>query len=286
MLLRAEVGTNMRLLGRDFGTSHGRLAALVTDHPAEQGVVFLHGNSACKELFVHQLNLCQRERIAALAIDLPGHGASERAAHPQQTYSLPGYAEAIREVIAATGWTAIHLVGWSLGGHIALELLALEPKTSSAMIVGTPPIAMSASGVQEAFLPSPTMDLAFKPSFTREEALAYTNGMLGQDVVLPEGFVDVVLTTDGMARHWLAVNGMSGKGQDEKLVVETVRKPLAVVHGLRDPFVNYEYLRSLRYSCLWRDQVMTLDAGHAPHFEQPTVFNPLLLSFLKETGLQ
>jgi 2-succinyl-6-hydroxy-2,4-cyclohexadiene-1-carboxylate synthase len=50
-----------------------------------------------------------------IAVDLPGHGRS-----PDQPSTLPGAAAALAEVWAALGVERTHLVGYSLGGRLAL----------------------------------------------------------------------------------------------------------------------------------------------------------------------
>lgn len=64
--------------------------------------------------------LCDRFRI--IAVDLPGHGRSPWLA---QRSSLAGQAAQVRETIAAIT-QEYSLLGWSLGGQIALQLAAAQ----------------------------------------------------------------------------------------------------------------------------------------------------------------
>jgi pimeloyl-ACP methyl ester carboxylesterase len=59
-------------------------------------------------------------------------------------------------------------------------------------------------------------------------------------------------------------NGLGGVGTDEAATVRKSRRPLAVVHGTSDVFINPDYLKSLKYRALWRKTIQFLDAGHAP----------------------
>jgi pimeloyl-ACP methyl ester carboxylesterase len=77
-------------------------------------------------------------------------------------------------------------------------------------------------------------------------------------------------------------NGLAGCGIDEVKAVRSCRRPLAIIQGRRDPFVNIDYLHGLTYKHLWRHRPVLIDAGHAPHWEQPRIFNRCLFSFLKE----
>ena len=86
-------------------------------------VLLNHGNSSCKEVFKYQMQGAIGSRYRLIAMDLPGHGGSGDAHEPQRTYSMPGYTDAAVEVIGALGHERFAMFGWSLGGHIGLEIL-------------------------------------------------------------------------------------------------------------------------------------------------------------------
>jgi pimeloyl-ACP methyl ester carboxylesterase len=91
--------------------------------------VLIHGNSSSSRAFSHQLDGPVGERLRLVAVDLPGHGASDDAKDPSAC-SLPGHARAVRSVVEALGLGEARFVGWSLGGHIALEMAADLPKAA------------------------------------------------------------------------------------------------------------------------------------------------------------
>jgi pimeloyl-ACP methyl ester carboxylesterase len=243
-------------------------------------LVFLHGNSSSKAVWANQLQLVHRCGRPALAPDLPGHGASENSPTPQVTYSFPGYAEVIRRLLDALGWSEVDLVGWSLGGHIGLELLASEARVRSLLIVGTPPVRPCVEALHEAFYADDDMQLAGKAEFTRADALAYGSAMMGGPRRLAPGLLRNLRRTDGNARRFMLANALSGVGADQRAIVATSEKPLCMVHGAREPFVRLEYLRSLNYRALWKGRVQVIaGAGHAPHWERPSAFNRILEEF-------
>ena len=47
--------------------------------PTDKTIVFIHGNSACKAAFAKQFPVVQDAGYGVLAVDLPGHGASDDA---------------------------------------------------------------------------------------------------------------------------------------------------------------------------------------------------------------
>src|SRR5258708_15788407 len=104
-------------------TTHGKLAVAES---AGRGpdLLLIHGNSACKEVFRNQLEGDVGREFHVVAFDLPGHGASEDAPDPTETYSMVGYADAARQLLRAMGISSVAMLGWSLGGHIGLEMVA------------------------------------------------------------------------------------------------------------------------------------------------------------------
>jgi pimeloyl-ACP methyl ester carboxylesterase len=103
-------------------TSHGSLAV----EESGQGsipVLLIHGNSSCRGVSRHQLQgrLAQNHRL--IAFDLPGHGQSSNAPDPTQSYTHPGFADAAIELLGKLGVTEAIVFGWSLGGHIGIEMV-------------------------------------------------------------------------------------------------------------------------------------------------------------------
>lgn len=260
-------------------TTHGRVAVTESGQ-GDTAVVFLHGNSSSKQIFAAQLQSALSERHRLVAIDLPGHGDSEDARDPQSSYTLPGYASVVREVLRALDIERYVLVGWSLGGHIAIELAAEEPRPRGLVLTGAPPFAKSPESLGEAFRPTPHMMLTGKPEFTDEEALTYARAGSTPELDTSDFRYRDARRTDGRARARMVGSIGEGLGVDQRRTVEEVAVPLAIFNGEGDVFLNPDYFAKPRYASLWRGEVIRIPgAGHAPFFEQPAVYNQLLQSF-------
>ncbi|MCC7253548.1 alpha/beta hydrolase [Hyphomicrobium sp.] len=266
-------------------TTAGRLAML--EHQGQRSTVLLiHGNSSCKEVFAHVVPMLIEVGYGVLAPDLPGHGDSENASDPHNTYSFPGYAAALGELLDDAGVEAPIIVGWSLGGHVAMELAAHRPTVRGLMVIGSPPCKPAPEALEAAFRTHPTTLLAGKAEFSTDDVKAYAAAMLG--VGEPDAFLRMrVRRTDGLARKLMFSSALAGVGVDQRLVAAEPSRPFAVVHGADDPFVRLDYLRSLHYGRLWRSEVVVLEqVGHAPHWQAPDFFTPILLAFLNGLDAQ
>ena len=134
-------------------------------------LVLIHGNSSSSRAFSRQFNGPLGGRFRLVAVDLPGHGESDDAKDPG-AYSLPGHAYAVRAAVDALGLDEAWFAGWSLGGHVTLEMAPDLPRARGFVIFGTPPIT-SGEARQEAFLPHPAMKFTFQEGLDRIEASAY-----------------------------------------------------------------------------------------------------------------
>ena len=264
---------------------HTPNGAVAVHESAGQGppVVLIHGNSSSSRVFSRQLDGRLGQRFRLIAVDLPGHGASDDAEDPS-AYSLPGHARAVRAVLDALGIDEAHFVGWSLGGHVALEMAPDLRNPRGFVIFGTPPLT-SGEAMSEAFFRNPAMKVTFQERIDSLEASAYVAAFFRPGFAdIPPFFLDDVLRTDGRARSNLGASIGPGEFHDECAVVRDLRAPLAVLHGGEEQLVNGRYFDSVAMPTLWRRAVQMIpDAGHTPQWETPEVFDALIEAFVRET---
>jgi pimeloyl-ACP methyl ester carboxylesterase len=96
--------------------------------------VFLHGlggtgAAAFGDIAPHPALTGRR----SLIVDMPGHGHSDR---PRDFgYTLEDHARAVAVVLDIEGLRGIELVGWSMGGSIAIVLAARRPELVASLVV-------------------------------------------------------------------------------------------------------------------------------------------------------
>lgn len=93
-------------------------------------LLLLHGWCFSSQVFAEALAAFSAD-YRVLAPDLPGHGAAD----PATDYGFAALAAELREWLAALSLDRIRLLGWSLGGQVALELAAALPPEQVARLL-------------------------------------------------------------------------------------------------------------------------------------------------------
>ena len=270
----------MDMTGKTISTSHGDIN-VVDSGGTGFPVLFLHGSSSSHAVFARQFADPAFAGYRLIGFDLPGHGASGDATAPQKTYTIPGFAACTAELIEALGLEQAVVVGWSLGGHIAIELLNLTDRIAGVMICGAPPIPRGILGMLRGFHPSFDLLLTSKLTFTDRDVERFEQLCLGS--LGTPGVAETIRRADGRARALVAQAMSRGDGADQRKTVENTAVPLAFVNGSDDRFVRPGYFEGLRVPLLFDgEQHVVEGVGHAPFWERPDVFNPLLRRFLDE----
>ncbi len=264
-------------------TAAGEIAVLETrgDGPT---VMLIHGNSAHKEAWAKQYDGPLGARYRMVALDLPGHGASDDAADPDAVYSMPGYASVVVECLAALRVGRCAVVGWSLGGHVGIELIDRLPEMAGLLITGAPPVSnASEADVVAGFHLNDTTALFGTQDLDDAQIETLVKAAMGTDAP-PAESIAAARRTDGRARSLMFGSFLAGRGADQKAIVESAALPVAVINGAADPLINRAFYETVRFASLWDGAPRFLEGvGHAPFWTDPDAFDPLLARFLAET---
>jgi pimeloyl-ACP methyl ester carboxylesterase len=103
-------------------------------------VVLLHGSPGSARNFDDLGPRLAASGRRAFAIDLPGFGRSDEDA---PSFSIRAHAHAALEVLDARAIERAHVVGWSMGGGVALEMADLAPERIASVSL------LASVGVQE-----------------------------------------------------------------------------------------------------------------------------------------
>lgn len=262
-------------------TTQGRIS-IWDSQGMGQPVFFIHGNSACKEVFSFQFKSELTKRYRFIAMDLPGHGKSDKACDAETTYNFEGYANVALEVFEKLQLKKPIVVGWSLGGHIGIDIAKKTKNIGGLLITGTPPIPVSQDGFKAGFRPLPLFATLFsKVVFSQADAEKFMSGVF--DTQKHPFIVEAAMKTDGYARHYLVQSFSKEIGGDQRAFVETSDLPLCIVQGDKDEGINNEYISGLNYKNLFNRKVYLIkDSGHAVFWDKSGEFNAILGQFLSQ----
>lgn len=219
-------------------------------------------------------------RHTVTAIDLPGHG---RSAMPNGDYTLSSLADGVAESLPVHGT----LIGWSLGGMVAMQIALTHPeKIRRLILVGSVPrfvrdddwhFAISAEILQE-FSDSLAKDL--QQTLHRFAALQVMGS--GESRALLQKLRDVI--DSSKAPRTAALHGglQILQHTDLRARLNEIRQPTLMIFGKRDTLSRPQTAEQM--VTLLPDARLEIinGAGHAPFLSHQQEFTSLIEQFIKE----
>jgi pimeloyl-ACP methyl ester carboxylesterase len=262
-------------------TGSGRVGVRLS-RGARTPVLLIHGNSMSGRAFGELLESPLGRSHRLIAADLPGHGLSDNAARPETAYTIPGYADAMLDVLFALDIPEAIVCGWSLGGHIALEMMARSPVVSGCFLTGTPPVSPGPAAINGFNMSN---DLALFMTEALQEAEQQKLAQISLGAAASQFGYEDVARTDGRARPIMVENMLSGFGADPRPLFDNPERPIALVVGEKETALSQAFMQSINGPGLWRSAIQTIrGAGHAPFLETPAAFAALLLQFIRDVA--
>lgn len=214
------------------------------------------------------------------AVDLPGHGRSP----PLARWTLDGVVEALERTFAAEG-AAVDVLGWSLGGVVALAWAHAHPaRVRRLVLVGTTPKFVAGDGWPHAVAPltlarfADELRVAPRATLQRFLTLQVQGGEAGRATL-------AVLRQALLARGVPEPAALSGAlhalaGADLRARVPAIRQPTLVVAGTRDTLVPPAASAWLAARLPEARHIALDGAAHAPFLSHPQAFLAAVQGFL------
>ena len=234
-------------------------------------VVFVHGLMGGSQQWAGQHGALGDYDIAA--IDLPGFGKN---AHMEPLGTIEEYADWVLDMLSAQGITRFHLVGHSMGGMVAQEMIARSPeRTDHLILYGT-----GAQGVlpgrfetietsKQRTLADGACATARRISATwfleREKSAGYE----GCAKIAEQSSVDAIIA--GLE----AMNLWSGSENLPALKAQTL-----IVWGDNDRTYPWSQTEQLWQSISKSSLAVIPNCAHVPHLEKASLFNGIVSDFL------
>jgi pimeloyl-ACP methyl ester carboxylesterase len=254
------------------------LPAYLEQGKGDTAVFLLHGVGGGKEAWAHNQPVLASQGYRTIAWDMPGYGASL----PLVSCSNTSLAEALKTLIEHAGAKRNVLLGHSMGGMIAQELLALHPALVHGLVLySTSPAFGKADGAwQQQFLQS-----RFAP-------LDQGLGMAGLATkIVPTMFAPdaeparIAEATALMARvpadnYRTALSAIVSFNRLAAL--GGIAVPTLCLAGEMDQNAPPTVVEKMAGRIPGAGYVCLPDVGHIANIEQPDLFNGAVLAFLKQ----
>lgn len=243
------------------------------DAPA---VMLIHGLGWDGTLWQRELTTLAAAGWRAVAPDLRGMGRSDK---PDAPSSIPLYAADLVALADALAIARFAVVGFSLGGTIALAMAEAAPTRLTAAICACAAVVESAAGAAatEAMLARAATLGAQR--FAEEQAQAIWSPSWAGDH--REEVARFVAWRAAMDQAALARAFRSSRGFDLRPALARLSLPIRIIAADGDSFVGVEACRALAATLPDADFVAIADAGHMASLEQPAAFQAALLGFLE-----
>lgn len=240
-----------------------------------KSVVLLHGWGSGAAVW-REMAAQLAPRAVAHAPDLPGYGAAPACA----PYTLEGIAAAV----ARSAPKRCHVVGWSLGGQVALAWARNAPRQVAriALIAATPCFARRAG---------------WPHAITAEALAGFSRGLAAERAGTLRRFMSLQARGDEKARQVArqlraahaatAPEALEGglrilSETDMREALGSIRQPVLVVHGDRDSLVPLAAGEFLSRRLLDARLLVLRGAGHAPFLSKPEETSAAVLEFFDE----
>jgi 3-oxoadipate enol-lactonase len=239
-------------------------------------VLMLHGIGGGHLSFAPQVETLASSGYRAVAWDMPGYGRSA----PIEPYNFKGLAQSCIALIEALKCGEVVLLGHSMGGMVAQEVMARRPELVSKLVLcGTSPSFGKADGEwQREFIAQRTAPL------DAGRTMAELAEVLVPQIVGPGSLPEGVR----LATHCMSLVPASTYRRalealvtfDRRANLARIQVPTLVVAGEHDPNAPPSMMKRMADAIARSTYLEMRGIGHLQNLESPAEFDRLLLNFL------
>jgi len=236
----------------------------------DPALVFVHCWSCDSKLWDNQVSVFAKDH-RVVTIDLPGHGESGKG---RKDWSIGGFGEDVKTVVAKLGLKRVVLIGSSMGGPVALEAARRMPERVVAIV----PVD-TLHNVEER-MPAEQVEAMLKQlraDYKGETAKFMTQYLFAPST--PAAVKDRVLSQAISAPPEIAIRLLEAAiAYDPIPAMREIKVPIRAINADLHP----TNLEGNRKSAPQFDAVIMKGVGHYPMLEDPARFNKLLAGVLRD----
>lgn len=240
-------------------------------------LVLIHGYTDNLNLWYNQVPAFSKQ-YQVLTYDVRGFGRTEVS---KADYSMALFARDLHELLRALEIRSACVLGYSMGGRIALEFALTHPEMTAGLILAN-------SGIGEA--PSQEMqerrqmmagllqqgDIKIISEMMTEAS--FSPGLKERNPAAFEKYKSIKMQND--PSEYLAIMQAIVKAIDSPADFGSLRCPVLIIAGDRDGFMDVRVAESMK-KAIGNSEVKVLPTGHAAAIEEPEAFNETVLRFLE-----
>ena len=236
-----------------------------TGGDAKKAIVFVHCWTCNSEFWRDQVGAFPQYRV--LALDLPGHGESEK---PRIEYTMEHFAKAVDAVMRDAGVKKAVLVGHSMGTPVTRRFYELYPKKTLGIVV--------VDGALIPMGPRAEVEKFFEPMYKdyRTAAPAFLDGMLQPTWPSVKPFIrSAMLATE----DYVGTSAMRNMLEDAYAQHAKIEVPVLAVMA-PSPYWPKDLETQYRSVAPEIDFQMWTGVSHFLQLERPKEFNGQLKMFI------
>jgi pimeloyl-ACP methyl ester carboxylesterase len=246
-------------------------------------VLMLHGIGGGHRAFAPQVETLAGAGYRAVAWDMPGYGRSA----PIEPYTFKGLAQSVIDLIDALQCDIVTLVGHSMGGMVAQEVIARRPDRVNRLVLCGTSAAFGkrtdgrlAEGWAQQFVAQRTAPL--DAGKTMEQMAQQLIPQMVGPGALPEGLrlAEFCMASVPPATYRRALDALVTFDRQQALA--HIRVPTLLVGGEFDRVAAPVVMRQMAAAIVQGRYAEMSGIGHLMNLEAPEAFDALLLEFLRE----
>ncbi|MEM0983740.1 MAG: alpha/beta fold hydrolase [Planctomycetota bacterium] len=249
-------------------TRRGGVVAVHYDHRPARGaeigasgrpvVVLIHGTPGSLSNFDAVAPRLNSAGYETLALDLPGFGGSTRHA---PDIGILAHAKMLDAVLSQLGIGEAHVVGFSLGGGVALHLADLSPAKVRTVTLLASIGTQATEGMGSFHLEHAKYALGFGAVWLLENATPHFGRITGLDPL-----------------RAMLVNVFDTDQRPLREIMESMEQPVLILHGRKDPLVRH-WAAEEHYKIIPTARLVMTPYSHFMPFRHPDLVAEELTAF-------
>lgn len=259
-----------------------------------QTILFIHGLGGNSSHWQNNIDTLSKQ-FHCIAMDLPGYGSSSVLNTNFKKDILTDYADYILLFIKKLKLKNVTLVGHSMGGQTAIITALKSPEKIKQLVLVAPAGFELFSEKESEFLSKVSTPAFFKNQDEAAIRTSFKNNFYQQPSAAEKliAYRIVLKQCSGFNAYCQTItNGINGMlNHPVKLQLYQLKQKVLIVFGEEDALIPNKYLHpkqtvltiATESSNLIKDHslVMLPKTGHLLQFENPEIFNSVLINFLK-----